>query len=135
MIPALIRRAVEKEDPFIVWGDGMDLKDFLYIDDYIDGMLLSMEYIDKFQAINIASGNAVTIRDVLKEILIAAEYQDASVEYDASKPTMIPKRMIDISLAKELLGWAPNVSLSEGIQRTVEWYRETFSHKSPEDTL
>ena len=71
----------------------------------------------------------------MQEILIAANYQDAHVEYDSSKPSMIPKRMIDISLAKELLGWAPNVSLSEGIQRTVEWYRETYSDKSPEDTL
>ena len=135
VIPALIRRAVEKQNPFEVWGDGMDLKDFLYIDDYIDGMLLSMEYIDKFRAINIASGNAVTIRDVLKEILIAADYQDASVEYDASKPTMIPKRMIDISLAKELLGWTPKVSLGEGIQLTVDWYRETYSDKIPENTI
>ena len=135
VIPALIRRAVEKHDPFLVWGDGMDLKDFLYIDDYIDGMLLAMEKLDKYQPINIASGNSVTIRDVLKEILIAADYQDASVEYDASKPTMIPKRMIDISLAKELLGWTPKVSLGEGIQLTVDWYRETYSDKIPENTI
>jgi GDP-L-fucose synthase len=133
VIPALIRRAVERHDPFEVWGDGMDLKDFLYIDDYIDGMLLAMEKLDKFQPINIANGQAVTIRDVLQEILIAADYQDVPVEYDASKPTMIPKRMIDISLANELLGWSPKVSLKEGIQRTVAWYRDTYSKKSPED--
>jgi GDP-L-fucose synthase len=64
VIPALIRRAVEKHDPFEVWGDGMDLKDFLYIDDYIDGMLLAMEKLDDFQPINIANGLAVTIRDI-----------------------------------------------------------------------
>jgi len=133
VIPALIRRAVERHDPFEVWGDGMDLKDFLYIDDYIDGMMLAMEKLDKFQPINIANGQAVTIRDVLQEILIAADYQDVPVEYDASKPTMIPKRMIDISLANELLGWSPKVSLKEGIQRTVAWYRDTYSKKSPED--
>ena len=120
VIPALIRRAVEKHDPFVVWGNGMDLKDFLYIDDYIDGMLLAMEKLDEFKPINIANGNAVTIRDVLKEILNAADYYDVPVEYDASKPTMIPKRMIDISLANELLGWSPKISLKEGIQRTVD---------------
>ena len=134
VIPALIRRAVEKHDPFEVWGDGMDLKDFLYIDDYIDGMLLAMEKLDDFQPINIANGLAVTIRDVLKEILIAADYQNAPVVYDASKPTMIPKRMIDISLANELLSWSPKVSLKEGIQRTVDWYKEIYSDKTPEDT-
>ena len=113
----------------------MDLKDFLYIDDYIDGMLLAMEKMHEFQPINIANGQAVTIRDVLQEILIAADYQDAPVEYDASKPTMIPKRMIDISLANELLCWAPKVSLKEGLQRTVDWYRETYSDRTPEDAI
>jgi len=135
VIPALIRRAVEKHDPFVVWGDGMDLKDFLYIDDYIEGMLLAMEKLDEFQPINIANGNAVTIRDVLKEILIAADYQNAPVEYDASKPTMIPKRMIDISLAKNILGWQPKISLQEGIKKTVAWYKETYQYKTPEDLI
>jgi GDP-L-fucose synthase len=64
VIPALIRRAVEKHDPFEVWGDGMDLKDFLYIDDYIDGMLLAMEKLDDFQPINIANSYCQTIRNI-----------------------------------------------------------------------
>ena len=133
VIPALIRRAVEKHAPFKVWGNGMDLKDFLFIDDYIEGMLLAMEKLNDFQPINIAYGQAVTIRDVLKEILVAADYQDAPVEYDASKPTMIPKRMINISLANELLSWKPKVSLREGIKRTVDWYQETHREKTPEE--
>ena len=135
VIPALIRRAVEKQNPFVVWGDGMDLKDFLYIDDYIDGMLLAMEKMDEFQPINIANGEAVTIRDVLKEILNSADYKDAPIEYDSSKPTMIPKRMIDISLANKILVWKPKVSLKEGIKKTVDWYRETYSDKTPEDAV
>ena len=135
VIPALIRRAVEKQNPFVVWGDGMDLKDFLYIDDYIDGMLLAMEKMDEFQPINIANGETVTIRDVLKEILNSADYKDAPIEYDSSKPTMIPKRMIDISLANKILVWKPKVSLKEGIKKTVDWYRETYSDKTPEDAV
>ena len=129
VIPALIRRSVERHDPFKIWGDGMDLKDFLYIDDYIDGMLLAMEMLGEFQPINIAYGHSVTIRDVLKEILIAANYQDAVVKYDVSKPNMIPKRMIDISMAKEILGWSPKVSLKDGIQKTVDWYRHNYTAK------
>ena len=135
VIPALIRRAVEKQNPFVVWGDGKDLKDFLYIDDYIDGMLLAMEKMDEFQPINIANGEAVTIRDVLREILNSADYKDAPIEYDSSKPTMIPKRMIDISLANKILVWKPKVSLKEGIKKTVDWYRETYSDKTPEDAV
>ena len=126
VIPALIRRAVERHSPIMVWGDGKDLKDFLFIEDYIEGMLLSMEKLDEFQPVNIASGQPTTIRDVLKKILQASSYQDASVKYDLSKPTMIPKRMINISLAKELLSWEPKTSLDEGIRLTVEWYKEVY---------
>ena len=133
VIPALIRRAVERQDPFVVWGDGMDLKDFLYIDDYIDGMLLAMEKLDEFQPINIASGQPLTIRDLLDEILKAASYHDADVVYDASKPTMIPKRLIDISLAKKIFGWQPKVSIQDGIKKTVSWYEKTYRYKMPED--
>jgi GDP-L-fucose synthase len=133
VIPALIRRAVERHDPFVVWGDGMDLKDFLYIDDYIDGMLLAMEKLETYEPVNIASGKPVTIRQVLDQILKSTEYTDANVQFDTSKPTMIPKRMIDTSLAQEKLRFAPKVSLAEGIRRTVEWYQHNFRDGTPED--
>jgi len=132
VIPAIIRRAIEKHDPFEVWGDGMDLKDFLYIDDLIDGLILAMEKMNEFEPINLASGIPVTIRDVLGEILKSADYEDADIQYDATKPTMIPKRMIDISLAKKQLGFNPKVNLEDGIQRTVDWYREFYKDTSPE---
>ena len=133
VIPAIMRRAIERHDPFEVWGDGMDLKDFLYIDDCIDGLMLAMEKLEEFEPINVASGIPVTIRDVLTQILKSADYDDADVQYDSSKPTMIPKRMIDISLAKEKLGFEPKVSLQEGIRRTVQWYKEYYKNSSPED--
>lgn len=135
VIPALIRRAVERHSPFVVWGEGMDLKDFLYIDDYIDGMLSAMEKLEEFQPVNIASGRPVRIREVLSTILQASHYEDAIVEYDTTKPTMIPKRLIDISLAKDKLGWEPRISLQDGIKRTVNWYKETFKNKTPEEVI
>ena len=133
VIPAIMRRAIERHDPFEVWGDGMDLKDFLYIDDCIDGLMLAMEKLEEFEPINVASGIPVTIRDVLTQILKSADYDDADVQYDSSKPTMIPKRMIDISLAKEKLGFEPKVSLQDGIHKTVQWYKEYYKNSSPED--
>jgi len=134
VIPAIMRRAIEKHNPFEVWGDGMDLKDFLYIDDLVDGLILAMEKLEEFEPINIASGVPVTIRDVLSEILKSADYEDADVQYDSSKPTMIPKRMIDISLAKDKLGFKPKVSLEDGIQRTVDWYRDFYKNSTPENS-
>ena len=129
VIPAIMRRAIERHDPFEVWGDGMDLKDFLYIEDCIDGLMLAMEKLEEFEPINIASGIPVTIRDVLDQILKSSDYDNADVHYDSSKPTMIPKRMIDISLAKEKLGFEPKVSLEDGIRRTIEWYKAvSYTH-------
>ena len=71
VIAALIRKSIERHDPFVVWGDGNDLKDFLYIDDFILGLLSSFKVIDNFEAINIASSIPVTIKDVLNLILKA----------------------------------------------------------------
>ena len=132
VVPALMRRAIEKQDPFVVWGDGMDIKDFLYIDDCIDGLILAMEKLEGFEPINIASGEPLTIKNVLSVILKASDYANAPVEYDSTKPTMIPKRMIDITLAKEKLGFQQKVSLEEGINKTVEWYKEYYNGASPE---
>ena len=132
VIPALIRRSVEKHNPFIVWGDGMDLKDFLYIDDYIDAMVIAMEKLNEYLPLNIASGNPITIKEVLEEILVATNYTDPPIEYDKTKPTMIPKRMIDISQAKTLLDWTPKVSIKKGIKKTVDWYKKTYNNKTPE---
>lgn len=71
--------------------------------------------------------------DILTQILKSADYDDADVQYVSSKPTMIPKRMIDISLAKEKLGFEPKVSLQEGIRRTFQWYKKYYKNSSPED--
>jgi GDP-L-fucose synthase len=134
VIPAIVRRAIERKNPFMVWGDGKDLKDFLYIDDFIDGLMLAMEKVNEFESINLASGIPVTIRDVLAKVLKSSDYEDADVQYDATKPTMIPKRMIDISLAKQRLDFEPKVSLKVGIQRTIDWYKEFYKDSNPEDS-
>ena len=124
VIAALVRRAVERHDPFVVWGDGQELKDFLYIDDFINGLLLALESEELSEPINISSGLGVTVREIVDEVLAAADYEDAVVRFDSSKPTMIPKRIVDNTVAKERLGFIPHVSLREGIRRTVDWYEE-----------
>ena len=84
VIPALIRRVIEKHDPFIVWGDGKDLKDFLYIDDLIDGLLQSMYKINRYIVMNLASGIPVTIKEMLEKILDIENY-NIKVDYDKTK--------------------------------------------------
>ena len=124
VLPALIRRAIERHDPFEVWGDGNDLKDFLYIDDFIDALIMSLYKLETPKPINIASGVPITIKEALNEILIAAKYDDADVQFDSSKPSMIPKRLIDVELAKKLIGFVPKVDFRQGIQNTIDWYNE-----------
>lgn len=124
VIPALIRKVVERHGPIEVWGDGNDIKDFVYVEDLVRGALLAMEKIEIFSPVNIATGKPCTIKEVLNAILIADDYQDAKIVFDSSKPTMIPKRLIDASKAKKLLGFEAKTSLIDGIRRTVGWYRK-----------
>jgi GDP-L-fucose synthase len=129
VIPALIRKVVERRDPLDVWGDGNDLKEFIYIQDFIDGMLLAMEKYTSFDPINIAAGRPCTVKEVLNILLKADNYMDAKVEYDASKPTMIAKRLIDCSKAKLQLGFQAKTSLDDGLAKTISWYRAFSQHK------
>lgn len=123
VIPALIRKVVERHDPLEVWGDGNDLKEFIYVGDFIDGMLRAMEKLEEFEPINIAAGEPVTVRRILEILLRVDGYENAKLVFDMSKPTMIPKRLIDPSLAALRLGFRARTSLEDGLARTIAWYR------------
>ena len=125
VLPALIRKVVERHKPIEVWGDGNDIKDFIYIDDFVEGMLLAAERIETFAPVNIATSVPCSIKQALQAMLEADDYTDAKIVFDSSKPTMIPKRLIDTTKAKQLLGFAAKTPLAEGIKKTVDWYRQT----------
>ena len=124
VIPALIRKVVERHNPVEVWGDGSEIKDFIYVGDLVEGMLLAMEKIETFDPINIASGNPCSIKQVLNAIIIADNYTHAKIVFNTSKPTMIPKRLIDVSKAKNLLRFEAKTTLMDGIKKTVTWYKK-----------
>jgi GDP-L-fucose synthase len=123
VIPALVRKVVERHNPLEVWGDGNDLKEFIYVQDFIDGMLMAMEKQESFDPINIAVGKPCTVREVLASLLKIDEYENANVVYNVSKPSMIPRRLIDVSKAQTELGFQAKTSMSEGLTKTVAWYR------------
>jgi len=126
VIPALIRKVVERNNPLEVWGDGNDVRDFIYVKDFIDGLLLATDKIDDFMAINIASGTSISVKEVLNVILEVEDYKNVNVIFDISKPSMIPKRLLNISKSKELLGFVPEISIEDGIRRTVKWYKKEY---------
>lgn len=124
VIPALIRKSVERWDPLEVWGDGSEVRDVLYVDDMIEAMILAVEKLDAYATINIGLGRGYNVREILSEILEADGYGDARVTYNAERPTMIPLRLIDTQRAETQLGFRAKVGLREGLERTIEWYRE-----------
>lgn len=124
VIPALIRRAIEKQDPYEVWGSGTEIRDFLHITDLVNGCLLMLEKYATCDPVNIGYGKAVTIREIVRIILEAAGHETATVVFNTSKPTAIPLRMVDTSKAKKILGFEPAISLEEGLKDTAEWYAE-----------
>lgn len=121
---ALVRRVVNRENPFEVWGTGNDVRDLLYVDDFLDGVVLAAEQPDPYLCINIASGEGHTVKEVLQILLDLDGFTDADIRYDPSKPQMIPVRLIDNTLARQKLGYQPKLGLREGLRRTIAWYRE-----------
>ncbi len=126
VIPALIRKIVERQNPLEVWGDGLDVKDFIYVEDLVEGLTLAMEKIDNFDQINIGGGKPITIKQVLKTILKADNFKNPKIIFNNSKPTMIPVRLINISKAKKILGVTPTTSLRQGLVKTIKWYKATI---------
>jgi GDP-L-fucose synthase len=124
VVPALIRKTVERLDPYEVWGSGEEVRDFLHVRDLARGCLLMLEKHAVCDAVNIGYGKVVTIKEIVQLILEAADYKDAKVVFNTSKPTAIPLRMVDTSKAKSILGFEPDISLKEGLHDTVQWFKQ-----------
>jgi GDP-L-fucose synthase len=123
---ALIRRVVERHRPLEVWGTGEDVRDLIYIDDLVEGIVRATEHEAPHVVVNIASGRGHSVREVLETLLEVDGYTDAEVRFDPTRPRTIPIRLVDTSHAKTLLGFEARTSLREGLQRTVAWYRRTY---------
>jgi GDP-L-fucose synthase len=122
---ALIRRVVERQSPLEVWGTGEDIRDLIYVDDFIDGTLAAFATTQPHLAINICSGIGRSVRQIVQKILVADGYENADVRYDPSRPSTIPLRLMDNSAARRQLGFEAKTSLEEGLRRTIQWYRTT----------
>ena len=124
VIPALIRKVVERHNPVEVWGDGTAIKDLIFVDDLVEGMLLAMEKVNKFMPINLGSGKQTSIKEIIETIIKVDGYNGARIVFDTSRPTMLSKILIDVTRAKEILGFKARISLEEGLKKTIEWYRQ-----------
>jgi len=130
VVPALIARALSGEKPLTVWGDGSAVRDFLYVSDAADGMLLAFEKGLGKGPFNLGSGLGSSIKDVVAAVVKATGY-DGEVKWDTSKPSGEPRKVADIARARQTLGFEPQIELNTAIERTVDWYRRIGSSSRP----
>lgn len=119
VIPSLIKRAVNGENPLKVWGDGSAVRDFIHVDDVVRGMMLMVEK-KVTDPVNLGSGVGVTIKEIAETI---ASITGVSIDWDTSKPNGDAKRLMDMKRAASY-GFECKVPLREGLIRTIEWYKE-----------
>jgi GDP-L-fucose synthase len=126
VIPAIIRKCIEAQetggDEVVLWGTGRPTREFLYVDDAAEGIVLALQHLDEPEPVNLGSATEITIRELAEQIARITEFKGRFV-WDSSNPDGQPRRAVDGSKARSLLGWSPKVGLEEGLTRTVEWYR------------
>jgi nucleoside-diphosphate-sugar epimerase len=123
-IAALIEKALDRQDPFVVWGSGNQERGFTYVDDIVNGSILAAETTTDASPMNLGWDKRYSIRDVADLILRTSGHVPRKVESDLSKPEGPFSRALDISKARAL-GWEPRVDLEEGLRKTVEWHRQS----------
>ena len=126
VVPALIKRVMSDEDPFVVWGSPDVVRDFLYVKDVIKGCLLVLENGESMRPYNVGYGSTVTIGDIV-DVILKATGKTPKVEWDNSKPTTIPFRMVSTERITNELGFKPDYTFEEGMRETVDWYLETMN--------
>ncbi len=126
VIAALVRKMVESEDEVVLWGDGSPTREFLYVDDCVDGLVLAAERYDGADPVNLGSAREISIRELAELIADVTGFQ-GTITWDATKPNGQPRRSVDGSRARELFGFEASTPLREGIERTVAWYRSAHT--------
>ena len=121
VIPSLMSRIRSGENPMMIWGDGSAIRDFAFSRDVAIGTIQALFYGSKGRYLNLGSGKAVTIKELVETL---NNFLDFKYEFDTTKSSGWPKRLMDISLAKEMIRYDPSTSLEEGLRETWEWFIE-----------
>ena len=119
VIPSLIHRIYSGESPLFIWGDGSAIRDFAYSRDVAEGIILALHHGTSGDFVNLGSGEGCTIKRLVETL---NSFIPFTYEFDSSKPSGFPKRVMDISLAREKLGYKPSTSLLEGLKQTWNWF-------------
>jgi len=119
VVPSLMYRIHHGEDPVVIWGDGSAIRDFAYSGDVAEGVILALYHGTGSRFVNLGSGKEYAIRELVDTL---RSFINFNCKFDSTKLPGFPKRVMDISLAREMLGYNPTTSLLDGLKKTWEWY-------------
>jgi UDP-glucose 4-epimerase len=116
-------------DPYSIWGTGEQDRNFTYVQDIVDAMILAAEKIEDGSPVNAGRDDRITINQAAELVFNAIGWRPRRVQHDVSKPQGVASRAADLTRARKVLGWEPRVSYVEGFKKTVDWY---FANNSEE---
>jgi GDP-L-fucose synthase len=126
VIPALIKKCCDAikagEDTIEIWGTGTATREFLYVDDCAEGIVLATEKYDGAEPVNLGAGFEISIKDLVDKIVALTGYK-GSIVWDSTKPDGQPRRMLDTSSAEHYFGFTAKTYFDEGLKKTIDWYR------------
>lgn len=125
VLPALVRKFVEGHSPLEVWGNPNVVRDFIFVDDFVEGVMKAFWYFKGFDVFNIASGNLNTIGESVEIIKELTNYKGV-INYNSSKPTTVQARLIDARKSLLKLNWKARTNFRDGLEKTINWYEDTL---------
>ncbi len=135
VIPALIRKCVEAiergESAIVCWGDGTPTREFLYVEDCAEAIVLATEQYDGIQPLNIGSGSEILIKG-LTELIVELTGFRGRIVWDTTKPNGQPRRCLDVTQAWKELGWRARTPLREGLKQTIDWFKANYRRSATE---
>lgn len=133
VIPAIIRKCIDARESgsreIVCWGDGTPTREFLYVEDCADAVVLAAEQYDASEPVNIGTGKEISIKDLTGLIAELTGFT-GDVVWDKSKPNGQPRRCLDVSRAKSLFGFAAQTTFRDGLRKTIEWYERERGRRS-----
>jgi len=121
-IVALIAKAFIKMDPYVIWGNGEQDRNFTYVQDIVDALVLASERIEDGSAVNAGRSDRLTINQTIDLVFDLVNWKPSKIERDLSKPQGVASRAADLTRARQVLDWEPRVSYREGFKKTIDWY-------------
>ncbi len=129
-VVALIAKSFIRTNPYIIWGTGEQDRNFTYVQDIVDAMILAAEKIENGSPVNAGRDDRITINKATELIFDITGWRPKQIEHDLSKPQGVASRAADLTRARRLLGWEPKISYREGFEKTIRWY---FANKNKAD--